>query len=314
MRIPGRLLAALFVAGAAALFAAGGDVVVLKGGAKVELKKAPERRGNLIFLTRADGTLFSVPDAEVDWKATADLRASRAHSGKSAAPAAAAGPETPAEAARQAKEGPRARVKLTDADVQHVAEESPDSGSAQPEKKGEERGGGARLEVADYVQEKSGTNVIVRGELRNVGGTPAVSSRLTVTAMDDKGEKIASSEAGLSNGLIAAGASVSFSVTIPVGEKISASLRFAPQWIAPAAPAPATTPSAAGAAGSASSRPPAASPTPVPTPYGLGTLYAPNAAPASTTPPADGSGGYIPGMSSPENQPQPIVTPAKPKS
>ncbi|HKF44961.1 MAG TPA: hypothetical protein VKG01_17830 [Thermoanaerobaculia bacterium] len=308
MRRPGRLLLALSLAGAAVLLAAGADVVVLKGGAKVELKKAPERRGSLILLTRADGTLLSVPEAEVDWKATADLRAARAPA-KAAAPAAPAAPESPAEAARQGREGPRAKVKLTDADVQHVVEDTGDSG--EKEKKAEERSGGARLEVADYTQEKSGANVIVRGELRNVGGTPAVSSRMTVTAMDEKGEKIASAEAGLSNGMIASGATVSFSVTIPIGEKVSASLRFSPQWVAPAAPAPAASP---GTASGAAANRPAASPTQAPTPYGLGTLYAPMAAPASTTPPADGNRGYIPGMSSPESQPQPLVTPSKPKS
>ena len=303
MRKPVRILLALGFAAAAALFAAA-EVVVLKGGAKIELKKPAERRGNLVLLTRADGTLLSVPDAEIDWKATAALRAARAPV-KPAAPAVTAPPESPAQAARQGRDGPRAKVKLTDADVQHVAEENAES--ADKEKKGDERSGAARLEVAEYAQEKSGPNVLVRGELRNVGGAPALSSRMTVTALDEKGEKIASAEAGLSNGTIASGASVSFSATIPVGERLSASLRFSPQWIAPAAPAPAVSPGAASAA--AGNRPPAARPTPFPTPYGLGTLYAPNAAPASTTPPADGNRGYIPGMSAPENQPQPLVTP-----
>jgi hypothetical protein len=295
---------------AGALHAGPADVVVLKGGARVELKKPAERRGDLVLLTRADGTLLSVPFSEIDWKATADLRAARAP-GKAAPDTSVTAPaDSPAQAARQGKAGPHAKVKLTDSDVQHPMEESADS--ADKEKKPPEQGGGARLEVADYTQEKSGSNVIVRGEIRNVGGTPALNSRMTVTAMDDKGEKIASAEAGLSNGMVAAGASVSFSATIPVGEKLSASLRFSPQWIAPAAPAPAVSPTAAGAP---ASRPAPANPTPVPTPYGQGSLYAPAAAPASTTPPADGNQGYIPGMSSPENQPQPLVTPQpKPKS
>lgn len=304
-----RLLLVFVLAGAAALQAGPAEVVVLKGGARVELKKPAERRGDLILLTRADGTLLSVRDSEIDWKATADLRAARAPA-RSPSAAVTAPPESPAQAARQGREGPRAKVKLTDSDVQHVVEEG---SSEAGEKKPPEQAGAARLEVADYAQEKSGPNVIVRGELRNIGGTPALNSRMAVTAMDEKGEKIASADAGLSNGMVAPGASVSFSVTIPVGERLAASLRFAPQWIAPAAPAPAVSPAAA--ATTPAARPAPANPTPVPTPYGQGSLYAPAAAPASTTPSGDGSRGYIPGMSSPENQPQPLVTPKpQPKS
>jgi hypothetical protein len=126
---------------------------------------------------------------------------------------------------------------------------------------------------------------------------------MTVTALDEKGEKIASGEAGLSNSLVVPGASVSFSATIPVGDRFVGSLRFTPQWIAPAASAAAPAPPAA--ATPAAARPAAQSPSPVPTPYGLGSLYAAPPASASTTPPADGNRGYIPGMSSPENQPKP---------
>ena len=108
----------------------------MKGGARVELKKPAERRGDLILLTRADGTLLSVRESEIDWKATADLRAARAPARNPSA-AVTAPPESPAQAARQGREGPRAKVKLTDADVQHVGEESPEAG----EKKAPERRG-----------------------------------------------------------------------------------------------------------------------------------------------------------------------------
>ena len=52
-------------------------------------------------------------------------------------------------------------------------------------------------------------------------------------------------------------------------------------------------------------QPVSGNPGPTPTPYGRGTLYAPPAASAATTPPADDHRGYLPGMSSPENQPKP---------
>ncbi len=285
----------------AALLFAAGDVVVLKGGARLDLRKPPERQGSVVLLTRSDGTLLSVPAGDIDWKATAAARAAWRSSARPE-PAIAVPPDTPAEAARASREGPRARVKLTDADVGHVGEEEPASGE---KKEAGARAAGARLEVADYGQERSGTNLGVHGSLRNSGSAPAASARMTVTAMDEKGETIGSGEAGLSNGLIEPGGTVSFSVTIPVGEKFVGSLRFAPQWLASAAPAPARSP--APAAASAAAGRAAAAPTPPPpaaTPYGRNSLYAAPAPPASTTPPADGNTGYIPGMSSPENQPK----------
>ena len=78
----------------------------------------------------------------------------------------------------------------------------------------------------------------MRGSVRNTGVTAAANVRMTVTALDEKGETIASGDAGLSNGVVDPGGTVSFSVTIPVGEKFVGSIRFAPQWIASAAPGP----------------------------------------------------------------------------
>ena len=289
--IRGGIASALLFAAAAFCFAAR-DVVVLQGGARVELQKPPARQGNIVLLTSADGTLLSVRASDIDWKATAAARTARVSANPS--PAVAPPPETPAQAAKNGREGPKARVKLTDADVGHTGEEEP--GSEEKPKKEESRSATAKLDVVDYSQEKAGANLIVRGSMRNTGATPAVNTHMTVTAMDEKGEKIASAEAGLSNGLVASGTTVSFTATIPVGEKFVGTLRFAPQWISPAPPAPAPAPAAGRAGGQA--------PTPAPTPYGLGNIYAAPAPSASTTPPADGKTGYLPNMSSPENQPK----------
>ncbi|HLN58979.1 MAG TPA: FxLYD domain-containing protein [Thermoanaerobaculia bacterium] len=291
---------AILFAAAALAFAA--DVVVLKGGARIELKKPPVRQGTVVMLTRPDGTLLSVPASEIDWKATAAASAA-ARVSAAPAPVVTAPPETPAEAARSGRTGAKARVKLTDADVAHVEEVETASGDKE-KKEGEPRSGAARLEIADYTQEKSETDLVVRGSLRNSGGVPASSAHMTVTALDDKGEKIASGEAVISSGSIGPGATASFSAKIPVGEKSASSLRFAPQWLAPApqAPVPSPTPGPALPAGgrAASGQKPESRPTP----YGQGTLFAAPAPPASTTPPPDGSG-YLPGMASPENQPKP---------
>jgi hypothetical protein len=280
---------------AAAFCFAAADVVVLQGGVRVELQKPPARQGNVVLLTSADGTLLSVKASDIDWKATAAAKAARGSA--KPAPAVVPPPESPAQAAKSGREGPKARVKLTDADVSHAAGEETDS--EEKPKKEESRSATAKLDVIDYSQEKSGANLTVRGSMRNSGATPAVNAHMTVTALDEKGERIASGEASLSNGLVASGATVAFTVSIPVGDKFVGTLRFAPQWISQAPPAPAPAAPAAARPGASG-----AAPTPVPTPYGLGTLYAAPASSAPTTAPADGKTGYIPGMSSPENQPK----------
>lgn len=296
-----RVLLGLLVLASSVVLLGAADVVVLKGGTRIDLRKPAVRQGSVVLLTRADGTLLSVPQSEIDWKATAAARA-ESSAAKPAAPAVSAPPETPAQAAKAGRDGPKARVKLTDADVQHPLE---------PEEPGEDKkageaadAGSARLEVSDYTQEKNGANLIVRGDLRNPGTAPAAGARMTVTAIDEKGEKIVSAEAGLSGGLVSPGTNVSFSATIPVGDRVVASLRFAPSWLAP--PAPAQAPGPAPTAAPATAPKPASTPPgPTPTPYGQGSLYAPPPAPAPTGPPADGNRGYIPGMSEPSSQPKP---------
>jgi hypothetical protein len=261
------------------------------------------RQGNQALLTRADGTLLSVPVSEIDLKATAAAKAARA----AAKPASSAGgaleapQESPAQAARAtAREGRKARIKITDADVAHV-EEPAEGEKKEPAASAE----GGRLEVADFTQEKTGGNLIVRGSIRNVGATPATSARMTVTALDQKGEKIASGEAGLSKGLVEPGATVSFSATIAVGEKLSTSLRFAPQWItaAPASPAAAAATSPTPGPSSQAPARETGPPQPTPTPYGMGTLFAPPVASAPTAPPDDNHRGYIPEFTK-EGQPK----------
>jgi len=270
------------------------DVVVLKGGVTIELKGPWVQRGNAALLTRVDGTLLSVPVSEIDLKATAAAKASRA-AARPDAVVVAAPAQNAAQAARLSRDGPKARVKISDADVRH--------GEAAPgeteKKEAETLSGGARLEVIDYSQEKAGGNLIVRGVMRNPGGTPAINARLTVSALDEKGETIGSGAAGLSNGLVEPGATISFSATVPIGEKFPASIRFAPQWVStsPAAPG---APKAPGAPQPAA--PPPTPPPPNPTPYGQGSLYAAPPASASTTPPADDHMGYLPEYT-PERRP-----------
>jgi len=315
--IHGRRVAAILLIFFASA-AVSAEVVVLKGGAVIELKVRPVRRGDNVLLTRKDGTLLSVSASEIDREATAAATTAAARAAAAPAPpdAALRQPATPADAARASREAPKARVRITDADVSHgeasasaAAAEGEAASDVQKEKEG--GSGAGRVEVAEYTQEKSGEALIVRGTLRNPGATPAVNVRMTVTALDDKGLTITSGEAGVSNGVIEPSRGVAFSVSIGVGNRPVASLRFSPRWVSAALPEP---PSAAEAAAarpqteSAASAPPpraAAPPPAAPTPYGRGTLYAPPAPSAPSEAPKDGKTGYLPGASHPSNQPKP---------
>jgi thiol-disulfide isomerase/thioredoxin len=153
MRAVGRLVASAFVLAAWAVGLAAGEVVVLRGGARIELQKPPARQGSVVLLTRSDGVLLSVPAAEIDWNATAAAKNTTRVPAKEEA-AVQARPESPAQATRAGRDGPKARVKLTDADVAHVAEEEPVP--REKEKKGSEtRPGVARAIDPELEQQKA---------------------------------------------------------------------------------------------------------------------------------------------------------------
>lgn len=289
------LLATTIAAGLA--LSASGDVVVLKGGAVIPLKQPVVRRGNTAYITRADGTLLSVPASEIDRDATAAANRP-AHPVAQAAPAPPA--TNPADAARSGRDGQKARVRITDADVSHPLDLSAAEGGE--EKKKEEGTGTARVEVADSTREKNGDALVVKGTLRNPGQGPAENVRLAVTAMDEKGQAIDGANATLSKGTLDSGTTVEFTASLNVGEKTVSSLRFQPQWTLPKPPPPPPgQPAKGGAAGAEAGRAPA----PAPTPYGRGSLYAAPVASASTETPSDSHTGYLPGASSPDNQPKP---------
>jgi hypothetical protein len=82
-----RILAACALAGLAwTASASAAEVAVLRGGTKIELKAPLVRQGNTVLLTRADGTLLSLPASELDLAATA---AANAAPSKRSSPAAA---------------------------------------------------------------------------------------------------------------------------------------------------------------------------------------------------------------------------------
>ena len=297
---------ALFFTAAAGL----AEVIVLKGGVVIPLQRPAVRRGNNVLLTKTDGTFLSVPASEIDRAATAAV-----NSAPPPAPAASSVPARPptlAEAARAAKDVPKARVRITDANVSHGESSAEPAAAEAGEAAKDAVSGSGRIDVAEYTQEKSGDAMVVRGTLRNPGTTPAMNVRMTVAAIDAKGQVITSGEAGISSATVEPNKTAAFSVTIPVGTRAVGSIRFSPRWASPSPPPapagddPALAPNP-GAAPAAAAPPPRASqpPPPPPTPYGRGVLYAAPPPSASTVPSADGKTGYLPGVSSPSNQPKP---------
>jgi hypothetical protein len=222
--------AALFL-GATAI-ALAGDVVVLKGGSVIPLKGPWVRRGNTAYLTRPDGTVLSVAVSEIDREATDAARARAAAPPPVPVPEAA--PATPAEAARVTSDAPKARVRITDADVSHPLDLSAPTVAEEKEKEQKAlKPGSARVEMAGYEQKKDGAALVVTGQLRNPTQVTAENVRMSLTVMDEKGEPIEGAEASLSNGEIESGSTISFTAKVNIGDKTPASIRFAPTWTQP---------------------------------------------------------------------------------
>ena len=231
--------------------------MVLKGGEVIALKQPPVRRGNTAYLTRSDGSLLSVPLSEIDRDAT-----SAANRATAAAPAAPEAPpaSTPAEAVRTTKDVPKARVRITDADVSHPLDTTPAGSTADKKEEPKTSGSPARVELIDYKQERSGETLIVKGTLRNSGQATAESVRLTVSVADENGAAIDGTTASLSKGSIESGTTVDFTASLKVGAKNVGKLQFQPVWTQPRPPAP--TPGAASAASRAPAPGPARSSNP----------------------------------------------------
>ncbi|HYT92348.1 MAG TPA: thioredoxin family protein [Gemmataceae bacterium] len=147
---------ALLLLFGAALLGFAGDVVVLKGGVLIELKGPWEQRGIAALLTRVDGTLISVPVSEIDVKATAAAKVFRA-AARPDAVLVVPPPQNPAQAARLSRDRPKARMKISDADVRH-GEPAP----AEPEKK-------QFIAVTDREKKDAGTVFIAWQGLETAG-------------------------------------------------------------------------------------------------------------------------------------------------
>ena len=262
-----------------------------RAGRSIPLKQPVVRRGNTAYITRADGTLLSVPASEIDRDATAAANRRRGRPPlRTRLPAS-----TPAEAARRRRRTGRRPASASPTPTSRTRSSTTRSPGPRRQGRGKERPGARRADGRSrrLHPEKNGDALVLKGTLRNLGQGAAENVRMTVTAIDEKGQPIDGADANLSKGTVEPGLDGRIHGVAERGRRRpSRPLRFEPAWTAPPPPAPTPRP---GAAGSGRAAPRAKPPAPAPTPYGRGTLYAAPVANAPSEAPADGKTGYIPG-------------------
>jgi hypothetical protein len=208
---------------AAAGLAAGSEIVVLKGGKSMELAKPYMVKGNQAVMTLIDGTVVSIPVADVDKNATAAARAKAA--APEAAPVGARPAMTPVEAARAQQQAPKAKVKLSDNDVQHGGYQEGTSEEAAA-------GGDAAIDVVNWDQSEQEGMVTVKGTLKNSGKAQAENIGMSVTGRDDAGKTVATASADIAAATLEPGATASFTASFASAVRI-ASVKFSPRWSGP---------------------------------------------------------------------------------
>lgn len=197
------------------------DKVVLRDGRTLETKKPPQIRGRQAVLTLTDGSLVSIPAAEIDTRRTAEAASNAAEASKSptAAPLVAR-PPTLVDAARATREGKKAAVVLTDQDVAAGTLDSPDEKKA---------AGDGSVVVSNVVAKKAGTGTTVTGSVQNVGGSPVEGVGVTIELVGEGGKTVASSFGQLSADALAPGEKATFTAQMDT-EATAQNVRALPRW------------------------------------------------------------------------------------
>jgi hypothetical protein len=282
------------------------DKVVLRDGRTLETRKPPEIRGRQAVLTLADGSLVSIPAAEIDTQKTAAAAAKAGEAAKhpTAAPVAAK-PPTLVDAARATREGKKAAVVLTDQDVAGGTLDSPEAKRA---------AGDGNVVVSNVAAKKNQSGTAVTGSVQNVGESTVEGVGVTIELVGENGKTVASSFGQLSADVLAPGETATFNAQMDT-EATAQNVRVLPRWRAKeetkdAKGAKGESASGAGKAAAAKETP-AAEATPVPKPSPAATpapvLRSPDMpAPQANAPvgaPAKPGGSYVPQPSS--SQPKP---------
>lgn len=209
------IVSACLAAALLAALPAAADWIVTRDGDRLETRGAWEVKGKMVVFTLPNGTLSSLPAAEVD------LEASR-----QATDAARAAAERPADAEERPRREPV--LVLTDRDVRRavpLAAAPPDEGEAD---EGAEEGPPTEgLRVSDWrtVGDDEGFGMRAMGVLRNVSPHVAAGIILTVGVYDAEGVLLQQADAQLDATALRPQQTTQFVAEIP-GVRTYTSIRF----------------------------------------------------------------------------------------
>lgn len=196
------------------------DQVVLRDGRTLDTKKPPQIRGRQAILVLPDGKLVSIPASEIDADKTAALAKKAAEAAKPAGTPVPASAPTLAGAAQATRDAKKATVVLTDQDVA--------GGFLEPEAE-KKAAGGERVVVSNVSARKTANGTTVTGSVQNVGGGAVEGVTVTVEAVGEKGETVASAFGALSADALATGEKASFTATLDTSTTAS-NVRVLPKW------------------------------------------------------------------------------------
>jgi hypothetical protein len=311
------LFASFLIAAGPAGIAVCADVI-LKDGRTIATSKPYVVKGKTAVLTTPDGSVFSVPVADIDTAKTAEaaFAAENAAPGPEAKGAAAEKKATTPGEAVKAAEADRAKKKkssvvLTDRDVRPGAIYSPDG------EKGEK--GDGEVVISSTTETRTKTGYAIDGSVVNSGKADVRGVSVTIELVGEGRKTMVTTRGNLAKDSLAPGEKSTFTADVAV-ETDAKSFRYSPSWqVIVTVPVKTADPSAmkadAGKDGAATAPPvptppPAAASKPERTETtNIQAIPRPDVAPqapnAAIGAPSTPGGGYIPSPSSSQaNQPQ----------
>ena len=240
-------LVSCVIAAAAAGSALGADVV-LKDGQSIATAKPYAVKGKMAILTRTDGSLVSIPVADIDLEKTAAAAKVVPAAPVAEAPPAPKKPATPAEAAK-ARPGKRASVVLTDADVR--------SSTAAPDGEKADKPGGGEVTMGPTSETRTKTGYSISGSVVNSGKGDVSGVAVTIEAVGEENRTLQSTFGRLAKDKLAPGEKATFTAEVET-ETDAKRFRYVPsqQISVPVKPADGTAAAAAAPSGGSLSKPP----------------------------------------------------------
>ncbi len=243
-------LVSCVIAAAAAVSALGADVI-LKDGQSIATAKPYAVKGKMAVLTLTDGSLVSIPVADIDVEKTAAAaKVAPAAPAAEVVPVPARKPTTPGEAAKS-RPGKRASVVLTDGDVRGSVD--------QPDGEKAEKGDG-EVSMGPTSETRTKTGYSISGSVVNSGKGDVTGVAVSIELVGENNKSLQSTFGKFAKDSLSPGEKATFSAEIAT-ETDAKKFRYIPSHqiaipVKPATSGPGTAADAA-AGGNASPRPPA---------------------------------------------------------